>query len=99
MSVAPWTLNDGLLMLSCHVQPGARHNRIVGLHDQRLKIQLKAAPVEGKANAMLIRYLAELLTLPRAQITIKQGHKGRQKTIQIKGISEIPAFLHEFVTE
>ena len=90
MKPAPWVLKNNTLILSCHIQPGARHNRLVGLHDQRLKIQLKAPPVDGKANEMLIEYLAKLCARPRAEISISRGESSRHKTIQINGISQIP---------
>jgi len=90
VNTAPWLLNNNTLTLYCHVQPGAKHNRLMGLHDQRIKIQLKAPPIDGKANTMLIRYLAELFACPLAEITIRQGVSSRKKTIEIKGINAIP---------
>lgn len=86
-------------MLSCHIQPGARQNRINGVHDHRLKIQLKAPPVDGKANAMLVEFLAQFFALRRAQISITRGQGSRQKTIQINGINEIPEKLSKFAGE
>lgn len=90
MNTTPWLLNNTTLTLYCHVQPGAKHNRLIGLHDQRIKIQLKAPPVDGQANRMLIRYLAELCACPAAAIIIRQGVSSRKKTIEIKGINAIP---------
>lgn len=90
MKQAPWSLKENQLTLNCHVQPGARQTGLSGLHNQRLKIQLKAAPVDGQANKMLVEYLARLCARPRSEITIYRGESSRFKTIRINGVQEIP---------
>lgn len=97
MNTTPWSLTDDTLTLYCHVQPGARHNRIVGLHDRRIKVQLKAPPVDGQANRELTRLLADLCACAAADIRIRQGASSRKKTIQIKGINVIPEKLDELI--
>ena len=47
------------LVLTLHIQPGAKRTEAIGLHGDALKIKLAAAPVDGKANAVLVKYLAE----------------------------------------
>jgi len=37
----------GKIVLYC--QPGAKQTRMVGWHDDKIKIQLKAPPVDGAA--------------------------------------------------
>lgn len=78
---------DGIL-LRIHVQPRASKNEIVGIHGDRLKILLKAPPVDGEANAELIRYLSEILSIPKGRIEIISGLSGRQKTVRITGITK-----------
>ena len=48
------TGEDGCI-LAVHAQPGAKRNAVAGIYNDRLKIALSAPPVDGKANAMLIR--------------------------------------------
>jgi hypothetical protein len=55
----------GELVLDVVVSPNARRTRADGLHDGALRVRLAAPPVEGKANAMLIDWLADELGLPR----------------------------------
>jgi uncharacterized protein (TIGR00251 family) len=95
MNDTPWQHSGDNLTLYCHIQPGAKHNQIVGLHDRRIKIQLKAPPVDGKANQALCRYLAEICAIPVSRISIRQGLSNRKKTIEIKGISEVPDAIYE----
>ena len=78
--------------LALRVQPGAKANEIVGwmadVHDgEVLKIRLRAPAVEGKANAALIEYLAEILGLRARQITLERGDKSREKVVQVDGMT------------
>jgi len=66
--------------------PRASRSGIVGEHDGRLKIRLAAPPVDGEANAELIRFLAKLLALPRSRVVLTQGDTGKRKTVRLKGI-------------
>jgi uncharacterized protein (TIGR00251 family) len=71
------------LLLQLHVQPGARHTAVVGVHGQRLKIALHAPPVDGKANAELLRFLATLLSVRRAAVRLAAGTASREKSVAI----------------
>jgi uncharacterized protein (TIGR00251 family) len=70
-------------ILTVRIHPGARRNAIAGIHDEALKISLTAPAVDGKANAALIAYLAELLDLPKSNIILIQGTTSRSKTLKI----------------
>jgi hypothetical protein len=50
-----------------------------------LKIAVQAPPVEGRANAALIDFLAKWLRVARSQIEIASGEHGRNKTIVVRG--------------
>jgi uncharacterized protein len=52
-----------------------------------LKLSLTAAPVEGKANATGIEFLANLLKVPRSSVTIASGKRSRTKVIWVAGLS------------
>jgi uncharacterized protein (TIGR00251 family) len=75
----------GLLLLHVHVQPNARRTEIAGLHGSRLKLRLAAPAAEGRANALLVGFLARLFDLPGAQVMIRHGLHGRTKTVEIHG--------------
>jgi len=77
-----------MAILRVHVVPNAKMDSVVGVHGGAIKIKLRAPAVDGKANAALIRFLAEQLKLPRDAIVLKRGQKSRGKTIQIHGLSE-----------
>ena len=73
------------VVLSLHCQPGAKVSRVVGLHDERLKIQLQAPPLENRANEALVSWLAEQLGVPRKQIEILTGQTSRKKRVLVQG--------------
>lgn len=85
-SFSAWLRQDGAdCVLSLHVQPGAKRSEIVGLHGDALKIRLAAPPVDGKANAELIRFLAERLGLPRSAVELVSGECSRAKRLRVAG--------------
>ncbi len=77
--------------LILHVVPRARRTEVVGMHGDAVKIRLAAPPVNGAANAELVRFLAERLGVPRAAVTIATGHAGRRKTVTIEGVETAAA--------
>ena len=77
-----------MAILRIHVIPNAKIDSIVGEHGSAVKIKLRAAAVEGKANAALIRFLAEQMELPRHAIVLQRGHKSRDKLIRVDGLSQ-----------
>lgn len=79
---------SGSLILNLHVQPGARKTEMLGLHGEALKIRLAAPPVDGKANASLIEFLAKQLDVPRAQVELVSGAASRLKRLRVTGASE-----------
>ena len=60
----------------------------MGEHGTAIKIKLRAPAVEGKANAALRSFLAEVLQISEREIVIEHGKKSRQKLIRIEGLTE-----------
>lgn len=83
-----WDGDD--LLLRCQLQPKAASDEICGLYGERLKIRITAPPVEGKANAQLIKLLSKAFKTPKGHITIEQGTQGRQKTVRIHAPQRLP---------
>lgn len=78
--------NDGALELDVLVQPRASRSRPVGFHDDRLKVQLAAPPVDGEANAALVELVARLIGAARRDVEILRGETGRRKTLRIASV-------------
>jgi len=75
-----------MTILRVHIVPNAKIDCVVGEHGGAVKIKLRAPAVEGKANAALIRFLAEQLKLPRQSIALERGHRSRDKLIRVDGL-------------
>lgn len=75
------------VVLEIKVIPRAGRTALAGTRDGALLIRLAAPPVEGAANAALITFLADLLDLPKRQITILTGGKSRTKRVRISGVT------------
>ena len=50
------------------------------------KVRVTAPPVDGRANAAVLRLVAETLAVPRARVTLVSGHGGRDKVVELTGI-------------
>ncbi len=89
------TKSDRGVRLTLFIQPKASKNEIIGPHNGALKVKVTAPPVDGKANAELVEFLSDILEIPKRQIEILKGETGRNKSVEITGLSveEISAKL------
>lgn len=85
--------NADVITLALHVQPGAKRSGIAGLHGAALKIRLAAPPIEGRANAALLKFIASLFEVPLRQVELKQGGQSRHKVLAITGSAIDPESL------
>lgn len=78
--------------LPVRLTPGAASDRIDGWDvdaDGRpvLKVRVRARPVEGEANAALLKLLAKTLKLPKSAVSLERGEQSRLKRIAVDGLS------------
>lgn len=82
--MADWLRESGgRTTLTLHIQPGAKKTEVAGVHGDALKIRLAAPPVDGKANAALIDFLAARLGLSKSQLSLKSGQTSRRKVLEL----------------
>lgn len=81
------------LILDCHLQPKASNDAFAGLHGERLKIRLTAPPVDGKANAHLLAFLAAAFGVAKSQVSLESGQQSRQKRVRIQAPGKLPGEL------
>lgn len=78
--------SDGGVVLSLHVQPGAKKTEIVGPHGEALKIRLAAPPVDGKANAALLAFIARKVGVSGTAVELLSGETSRAKRVRVSGV-------------
>jgi len=84
-------------VLDVRVQPRAAQDAIGGRHGERLRVRLRAPPVDGKANAALVEFLARTFGVPRGRVVIEHGLTGRDKRVRLRAAPAVPAALREEV--
>ncbi len=55
------------------------------------RLRLAAPPVDGEANAELVRYLAKLFVVAKSDIEILAGRRGRSKRVLVRGVAAAEA--------
>lgn len=65
------------------VKPNSKQQQIIEEPDGSLTIRLKSPPVDGKANAELIKLLADKFEVPKSAIVIKSGVSSRNKLVEV----------------
>lgn len=83
---------DDKTLIAIHAQPGAKRDAIVGEFNGRLKVALNAPPVDGKANAKLMKYLSKLLGVSKSSIQLISGETSRDKRLAITSLSSNTIF-------
>lgn len=82
-----WLIAGGTsVTLRLHIQAGAKKSEVAGLHGEALKIRLAAPPLDGRANACLIAFVADRLGITRTRVNIVSGESSRAKRIRISGV-------------
>jgi uncharacterized protein (TIGR00251 family) len=65
------------------VKPASREDKIEKINENSFAVSVKAPPVDGKANAALVKLLAEYFDISPSLVEIISGHLARVKVIRI----------------
>jgi uncharacterized protein len=91
MSWFRWEGED--LILQVQIQPRASRNALAGVSGERLKVQITAPPVEGRANQLLISFLAAQFSTAKRNVILLQGAKARTKLVRVHRPGRTPPGL------
>jgi len=82
---------EGGVTLAVRAQPGAKKTAIAGIYGEgaaaQLKIAVHAPPIEGRANAALIEFLAEKFSIPKSAVELVSGESSRSKVFRLRGVT------------
>ncbi|MGD9630170.1 MAG: DUF167 domain-containing protein [Pyrinomonadaceae bacterium] len=73
------------LIFSVRVIPRSSKTEIVGEHDGALKVKLRSPPVEGAANAEIVKMMAKSFGVARSAVSIISGETSRNKRVRVEG--------------
>ena len=65
------------------VKPQSRINQILAIRNGRLKIAIASPPVDGKANKMLVSFMADSLGIKTSEVIIANGLTSHRKMIHL----------------
>ena len=71
--------------LELRLQPRGGRDQVMGERDGAVLIRISAPPVDGKANAALIAFVAKTIGVPKSAVTIIRGETSRNKVIRVEG--------------
>ena len=86
-------LQRGDVVLELVVQPRAAHTGFAGWRAERARIRLAAPPLDGRANAALVAFLADEFAVPRSRVELLKGERSRDKSVRIRAPGKLPAWL------
>ncbi len=77
----------GEIVITVKIVPGSSRTEAMGMYEQMYKIKIAAPPEKGKANKMLINFLAEQFGIKKNTIQIKSGQTSAVKQILLQGVT------------
>lgn len=83
-----WSGDD--LILRLRIVPRSKRDQIAGVHGGSLKIRITAPPVEGKANAHLLQFLAAEFGVSRRAVTLLTGQTSGHKRVSVTAPTRLP---------
>ena len=75
-------------LLKVHLTPRGSKDQIVGWRGDTLHVKITAPPVEGAANAALVRFVAKSLGVRNSQVRLVSGQKSREKSLSVAGLAQ-----------
>lgn len=71
------------MRITVQAKPGAREERVEKVDEAHFVVAVKEPPIQGRANAAIIRALAGYLSVAPSRVRIISGYTSRQKVLEI----------------
>lgn len=87
---------DGTIV-SVRAQPRSSRSGLDSIVGDAVKVRIKSAPVDGKANKELVETIADAFGIPKSRVEFKSGQTSKTKRILLRGVSvsEAEAVIRE----
>lgn len=73
-------------VLNVRAQPRSSRAGLDGVIGDAVKVRIKSAPVDGKANKELVETLADEFGLPKSRVVFKSGETSKSKRVLLVGV-------------
>ena len=73
------------MIYSVVVKPNSKKGPLVITENSNLTVFLREKPIDGEANAALIKILSKHFNVAKSCIVIKTGARGRKKIVEVIG--------------
>ncbi len=93
-----WQVHNDGVEIFCHVQPGARTEGYAGIYGCALKIRIRAAAIDNKANQACKEFLARSFGVALRDVELVHGTHSRDKRWLIRNMGQWPEALRIWVT-
>ncbi len=74
------------MVLNVRAQPRSSRSGVDGVLGDAVKVRIRCAPVDGKANRELVETLAEAFGVPKSSVVLKSGETSKTKRILLRGV-------------
>jgi len=88
------TENESGCCLNIIVQTNSNKNEFIEIFDNCLKLRITPPPIEGKANQMIVKFVAKFFGVRKNNVKIILGEQNKRKTIRIDGLCKNDIFKH-----
>ena len=75
------------VILNVRAQPRSSRSGLDGLLGDAVKVRIRCAPVDGKANRELVETLADAFGLPKSSVVFKSGETSKTKRLLLRGVT------------
>lgn len=91
-SVLPDSKSPNNCKLIICVKPNSKENTIEAIDDECVSVHVAEEAKDGKANAELLEYLAEVLGIKKRDIDLDKGSKSHNKLFLVTGVTPTQAY-------
>lgn len=78
---------DGGVILNVRAQPRSSRPGLDGVIADAVKVRVKSAPVDGRANKEIIEVVADAFSLPKSRVAFKSGETSKTKRLLLSGMT------------
>jgi uncharacterized protein (TIGR00251 family) len=75
------------IILNVRAVPRSSRAGLDGMIGDALKVRIRSAPVDGKANKELVEVLADAFGLPKSAVVFKGGETSKTKRLLLRGVT------------